>query len=226
MSRVFAEVLLKTKPGGFCAIVVGTVLDHGRHIPLPSDLTVRLCGEGWDFHEQITWHKVAGGVKRAGVAIQHPFPGYWYPNLMTEQIVVLKKPGPHIYMSRSAAEKEDARYAIDDLFVREIANNVWHIPPVPPGHLRHPCPFPEEIPWRLIKLYSYPGELVLEPFLGAGQVTKVAHALGRRAVGYDVIPSYVEYARARLTEPLALRPQQIVARFEKVPLRTLEPAAP
>src|SRR5688572_15188458 len=79
MSRVFREVLVKTRPGGFCAIVVGTVLDHGRRIPLPADLTVRLCGEGWEFREQITWHKVTGGVPRAGVAIQHPFPGYWYP---------------------------------------------------------------------------------------------------------------------------------------------------
>jgi modification methylase len=221
MSRIFMEVHRATKPGGFCCIVVGTVLDNGHRFPLPSDLVVRLCSEGWELHEQVTWNKVTGGVKRAGVTIQHPYPGYYRANLMTEQILVLRKPGPPIYQGRGPHEREAARIPIDDLFVRDVANDVWHIPPVPPRHLDHPCPFPEEIPFRLISLYSYPGDLILEPFLGSGQTTKVAHHLGRSAVGYDLVEKYVEYARARIDEPLSLRPEQIVARFDKVPLGTL-----
>jgi len=106
-----------------------------------------------------------------------------------------------------------------DLFAKEIANNVWHIAPVPPDHLDHPCPFPEEIPWRLIRLYSYPGELVLDPFNGSGQTTKVARHLGRQFVGYETIEKYVALATQRLDEPLAVRPEQLAAVFEKVPLQ-------
>jgi len=104
------------------------------------------------------------------------------------------------------------------LFTKEIANNVWHIAPVPPSTLDHPCPFPEEIPHRLIQLYSYPGDIVLDPFVGSGQTAKVALALGRNAVGYDIVDRYVAYAHSRLNEPLAVRPQQLVAEFSKIPL--------
>jgi modification methylase len=218
LSRVFAEVHRATKAGGFLAIVVGDVLRDGLHIPLPSDLTTRLCAQGWLYHERITWHKVAGGIKRAGVTIQHPYAGYFRPNLMTEQILIFRKPGPSIFAGRTDVEKRGAQFPIDEIFVRELANDIWNIAPVPPGHLEHPCPFPEEIPYRLIRLYSYPGELVLEPFVGSGQTTKVALRTGRRAAGFDVIEQYVAYARRRLAEPLHVRPKQLVARFEKVGL--------
>jgi site-specific DNA-methyltransferase (adenine-specific) len=85
--------------------------------------------------------------------------------------------------------------------------------------LDHPAPFPEEIPYRLIRMYSYPEDLVLDPFLGSGQTIKVARRLGRRYVGYEVISKYLELAKKRLDEPLMVRKEQLVARFEKVGLR-------
>lgn len=217
--RIFGgEVLRVTKPGGFCAIVIGTVLLDGVHYPVPFDLIPRLTGAGWVFHQDIIWHKCTAGVKRAGVTIQKPYPGYFYPNIMTEYILILHKPGGPIYKGRRKAEMESARFPIDRLFTMDTANNVWHIAPVPPDHLDHPCPFPEEIPYRLVTMYSYPGDLVLDPFVGSGQTTKVARWLGRQFVGYEVVPKYAELARARLTEPLAIRPRQLVATFEKVAL--------
>jgi site-specific DNA-methyltransferase (adenine-specific) len=84
--------------------------------------------------------------------------------------------------------------------------------------LDHPCPFPEEIPWRLIQLYSYPGDVVLDPFLGSGQTTKVAKQLGRRWVGYDVVAEYIDYAAERLEEPLGVRELQLIADFNKIEL--------
>lgn len=218
MEAIFGEVLRVTKPGGFCAIVVGTVLFEGTLYAVPFDVVSRLTRDGWLFHQDIVWHKCTAGVKRAGVAIQKPYPGYFYPNIMNEYILLLRKPGPKIYKGRSDEEKGEAAYPINRLFTMDVANSVWHIAPVPPGHLDHPCPFPEEIPYRLISLYAYPGELVLDPFVGSGQTTKVAHHLGRRCVGYDIIPEYVALAQARLDEPLALRPQQLIATFEKIGL--------
>ncbi len=213
----FTEVFRKQKPGGFCAVVIGTVLMNGQQYPVPQHLVVLMEEIGYEYHQEIVWHKVTGGVKRAGVTIQHPYPGYYHPNIMSESILVLRKPGPKIFERRSQTEKDENRIDINGIFTREIANNVWHIAPVPPNYLPHPCPFPEEIPYRLILLYSYKGDLVLDPFLGIGTTAKAAKALGRRYAGYDIQGKYVEIARKRLDEPLHLR-EQLIPRFEKMPV--------
>jgi len=217
LKRVFAEVHRVTKPGGFCAVVVGTVLDGGEHIALPHHLTTLLEGIGWRFHQDILWHKVTAGVRRAGVVIQKPFPGYYYPNLMTEYILVFRKDGPSIFKGRTTVEREASRIAIDSVFTHDVANTLWNIPPVPPGSVDHPCPFPEEIPHRLITLYSYPGELVLDPFCGAGTTLKVARHLGRGFVGFEVQERYAVAARKAVDAPSRLRPSQIVLEYGKVP---------
>ena len=219
IQRIFlGEVWRVTKPGRFLAVVVGSVLRNGQHLPLPADVTHRLTDGGWEYWENITWHKTTAGVKRAGTAIQQKCPGYFYPNIMTETILIFRKPGPLIYQGKSRTTKVSASFAIDQLFVRDVANDIWHIAPVPPGLIAHPCPFPEEIPFRLIQLYSFPGDLVLDPFAGSGQTLKVAHALGRFAVGYESIPAYAELARRRIGEPLHVRKEQLVAKFEKIAL--------
>jgi DNA modification methylase len=233
------EILRVTKPGGFMAMVIGTVLLAGKHYPVPFDVVSLLtsgAGAGeeerskslnlrsgtlknpecsWEFHQDIIWHKVTGGVKRAGVFIQKPYPGYFYPNIMTEYILIFRKPGPLIYRNKDESEKEDSKVMVRQLFTNEIANTVWHIAPVPPRYLEHPCPFPEEIPYRLIQLYSYPGDLVLDPFCGSGQTLKVARHLGRHFIGYDINREYVELARKRINEPLGIRDEQLTAVFQK-----------
>ncbi len=216
LQKIFSEVLRVTKPGGFCCVVIGTVLLDGAHYPVPFDLIARLTRAGWNFHQDIIWHKCTAGVKRAGVTIQKPFPGYFYPNIMTEYILVFRKPGPAIYENREAAEKKVARFPINRLFTMDIANNIWHIAPIPPDLLDHPCPFPEEIPYRLITMYSYPSELVLDPFAGSGQTTKVAYTLGRKFIGYETIAKYVDLATERIKEPLRLRSQQLIVVFDKI----------
>lgn len=216
LESIFTEVHRVTKPGGFCAIVIGTVLLEGDLYPVPFDLSSRLRNKEWLFHQDIIWHKCTAGVKRAGVSIQKPYPGYYYPNIMNEYILVFRKPGPKIYQARSTEEKSSAKYMIDTLFTKETANNIWHIAPVPPGFIDHPAPFPEEIPHRLISLYSYPEEIVLDPFAGSGQTLKVARALGRNFIGFENIPSYVELASKRIDESLSIRSKQLIAVFQKI----------
>lgn len=218
LKSIFSEGFRVTKPGGLCAIVIGTVLHGGKHYPVPFDTTTLMTKIGWEFHQDIIWHKCTGGVKRAGVTIQKPYPGYFYPNIMTEYILVFKKPGNAIYKDISNEMKESAAYPINRLFTLDIANNVWHIAPIPPDYLDHPCPFPEEIPYRLITLYSYPNDLVLDPFIGSGQTLKVAKQLKRNYVGYEIIQKYVDLTKKRLDEPLSLREYQLVATFDKVHL--------
>ncbi len=209
ISKVFREVLRVTVDGGFCAIVIGTILHHGKHYPVPMLITERMQAIGWEFHQDIIWNKVTGGVLRAGSFIQHPRSGYFYPNIMTEYILIFRKPGP---ARRGKVKALD----IDDLFTRDIANNIWHIAPVPPHTIEHPCPFPEELARRIILLYSDEGDEVLDPFLGSGQTALAAIRQRRIVAGYDIEPSYIRLAVERIGAPPPQRAFNLVPRFDKV----------
>ena len=213
MKKVFSEVYKVTKPGGYCCIVIGNeIIEEKNKLPLPALLLVELTKKdiGWKFFEEIIWNKVTGGKKRFRVTIQHPYPTYYYPNIMHEQIIILRKP-PFL-------NKKDKRskLKLNDLMKKEIANSVWHIAPVPPSYRRfHPAAFPEEIPYRLIQLYSDVGVLVLDPFVGSGQTTKMARFLNRKYIGVDKSAKYVEIAKKRTLERPALRKMQLVPYWKK-----------
>ncbi len=224
LGNSFTEVFRVHCPGTYVAIVIGTILQNGNHIPLPHHFTRLMEDIGFEFHQDIVWHKCTAGVRRAGTFIQHPFPGYYHPNIMTEYILVFRKPGEPIYRKYSQTQKENDRVPIDSLFTREIANNIWNVAPVPPGVTDHPCPFPEEIPHRLIRLYSYSSDLVLDPFCGSGTTLKVAKMLGRKFVGYDIEPRYREVALSRLDERPGIRTQQLIIEFKKISAGEILPA--
>ncbi len=212
LRSAFSEVFRVHRPGSICAVVIGTILLDGKHTPLPYHFVPLMEQIGWEFHQDIVWSKCTGGVKRFGSSAQNPFPGYFYPNIMTEYILLFRKPGPkRIYEGRGREEKEENRIELDSVTTRDVANNVWHVAPVPPRQLNHPCPFPEEIPYRIIRWYSYKGDLVLDPFCGIGTTLKVAANLGRRWVGYEIIEKYADIAKKRVHEPLVLRKQLVVA---------------
>jgi site-specific DNA-methyltransferase (adenine-specific) len=80
--------------------------------------------------------------------------------------------------------------------------DVWDIPPESAQRVGHPAPFPRELPERLIHLYTFEDDLVLDPFMGSGTTLLAAAKLGRRYVGYDLDPAYVEIARSRVTEAM------------------------
>ncbi len=77
---------------------------------------------------------------------------------------------------------------------------MWTFAGANPRRVGHPAPFPEELPRRLIKLYSYPEDLVLDPFLGSGTTLTAATKLGRRAVGVEINPEFCDLAVRNLTE--------------------------
>ena len=203
IEKVFEEVLRVTKAGGFCAIVVGTILHQRKHYPTPMLITERMLRLGWEFHQDIVWNKVTGGVKRAGCFIQYPRAGYYYPNIMCEYILIFRKAGAYW------RDKKDA-LAIDDVFKHDIANNIWHIAPVPPRTIDHPCPYPEELVRRLVLLYSCEEDEVLDPFLGSGQTALVARRCGRLAVGYEIEKRYVFLAKKRLSSSPSRRKYNLI----------------
>lgn len=95
----------------------------------------------------------------------------------------------------------------------------WYVRParrLPPDHPDfHPCPWPEEIAYRLIKLYCFRGDVVLDPFNGGGTTTFVARALGRQFIGIDNSPLYCDAARRRLSALDGLDPDQMLTRIER-----------
>jgi modification methylase len=212
MKQVFSQVYQVTKPGGYCCIVIGNEIIEGKiKLPLPAMLSVELTknDNGWKFFEEIIWNKVTGGKKRFRVTVQHPYPTYYYPNIMHEQIIILRKEPFH------NVKDKKSRLRIDSIMKKEIANSVWHIAPVPPSYRKfHPAAFPEEIPYRLIQLYSNVGDLVLDPFTGSGQTPKMARFLKRKYIGVDKSEKYVKIATKRVREPPLLRGLQLVPNWK------------
>lgn len=217
MAEIFGDKVFRvTKDGGYCCIVIANEVVNGTIIPLPHMLLSRLVQPfgKWQLHEEIIWHKVTGGTNRYGSFVINPYPKYYRANIMHEFILILRKGD----VNSGRTRRRDVLPATHEEWTKEIANSVWHIAPVPPGYIDHPCPFPEEIPYRLMKLYSYEGDTVLDPFNGSGQTTKVAHHFGRRYLGMDVVKEYVELARMRIeSEPLHIRNEALIANWKKIP---------
>lgn len=221
MKIVFDQIYNVTIDGGYCAIIIGYEIANAEIIPLPSLLIAKLLEDGkWKLREEIIWHKITAGRSGAGnrfsVTVKNPYPTYYHANVMHEYIFILSKGNikPHVRKRRAAKHLKKLR--INELMKREIANSIWNITPVPPRSIDHPCPFPEQIPWRLINLYSFSeNDVILDPFNGAGQTTKVARYLDRHFIGIDIIPEYVELARKRLNEPLCLSDLKYVKKWGK-----------
>ena len=209
MEKIFNDVYKVTKEGGFCCIVIGDEVVNGKLLPLPSLFLERLCSleneddsTKWRFRDMIIWNKVTSGRNgagnRFGLFIQYPIASYYRANIMHEYIIILQKgkARPDINV------KEKERVPLNRILKREIANSIWNIAPVPPGSIKHPVPFPEQIPFRLITLYSKKGDVVLDPMNGSGQTTNVANQLGRDYIGIDIRKEYVKEAKTRVSQKL------------------------
>ncbi len=108
--------------------------------------------------------------------------------------------------TKKALRCEENRIRINDLFTKEIANNVWHLVPGSfPINGKHPCPFPPEIPYRFIEFLSMEGEVVLDPFMGVGTTARAAKALGRHYIGYELEQKFIDVALVALDEPFSMR---------------------
>jgi len=85
----------------------------------------------------------------------------------------------------------------------EATLDVWTMRPESAKRVNHPAPFPVELPERFIQLYTYKGDVVLDPFMGSGSTAVAAVRSGRHFVGYDTDPEYVDRATTRVKEELA-----------------------
>ena len=153
---------------------------------------------GFIFKRDIVWHKTHGVKAHFGT---YPYPGGILINNMHEFILEFNKPdkkGFNKYGHLTKEQKEASK--LDKDFWLSIKNtDVWTMKPENSGDNRsHVAPFPYELPYRIIKAFTYVSETVLDPFLGSGTALKAAADLKRNGVGYEIVPEIAETAIKRL----------------------------
>ena len=177
--------------GRIAAFVVDDTLIKGAKYSVVADITKIFIKEGFKYRERIVWVKPEGYIRisrRSGVLLQHPYPMYYYPDNLQESILLFQN-GDFDYKKVPKEIKEDSKIDLDKYQKEKWYLNVWNITNVLPFNNRLEqgiAAFPDEIPYRLIKLFSYKGETVLDPFMGSATTLKVALELGRRCVGYEI----------------------------------------
>src|SRR5437667_1081304 len=181
-------------PGRVACFVTDDMLVKGEKYPVVADITRLMLDAGFRYRDRIVCVKPKGYVRisrRSGVVIQHPYPMYYYPDNIHESILIFQK-GRFDYSHLQELDPKslsESKISIDDYHNQEWYLTVWNITNVLPLRKKLEkgiAAFPEEIPKRLIKLFSFFGETVLDPFLGSGTTMKVAQELGRSSWGYEI----------------------------------------
>jgi modification methylase len=202
LDSVWAECFRILVPGGRVACVVGDVCisrrQAGRHyvLPLSADLQVRARGIGFDCLTPIRWLKVANIKLEASRSSR--FLGK--PNLPNgivkndlEHILFFRKPGGY---RKPTAEMERDSFISTDQYASWFSP-IWSDVT---GQLRrgHPAPYPVEIPRRLIQMFSFVGDTVVDPFAGTGTTAIAALDTGRCSISVEIEPSYIEMIANRV----------------------------
>jgi site-specific DNA-methyltransferase (adenine-specific) len=204
LDKVWKESLRILVPGGRIACVVGDVCisrkKGGRHhvLPLGSDIQVRARRIGFDNLTPIRWLKVANIVLEASRSSR--FLGK--PNLPNgvvkndiEHILLMRKPGG--YRSPTREQEERSFITTDDY--SKWFSPIWS-DVTGQQRTNHPAPYPIEIPRRLIRMFSFVGDTVVDPFGGTGTTAIAALETGRNSVTVEIDPDYVDIIEKRLRE--------------------------
>jgi len=190
LRRVFTETYRVLVHGGRACINVANV---GRrpYLPLSDFISTLMLDIGFVMRGEIIWHKGAG----AGVSLAW---GSWQsaanPVLrdVHEYIMIFSKG------SFSRRQPPDRDNTITREQFLEWTKSVWTMKPESAKKIGHPAPFPVELPYRLIQLYTFSGDIVLDPFMGSGTTALAALQAGRKYVGYEINADYAALAAARL----------------------------
>ena len=191
LKRVFKETYRVLVTGGRACINIAN-LGRKPYIPLHSYIIEDMLKIGFLMRGEIIWNKASSASPSTAW-------GSWLsaanPVLrdIHEYILVFSKDS----FTRRKEKKENTIKKEEFL---EWTKSVWTLPAVSARAIGHPAPFPEELPHRLIQLYSFKGDAILDPFCGSGTACLSALTNERYYIGYDVDPEYVKLANRRLQE--------------------------
>ena len=189
LKAVFKETYKKLVTGGRSCINVAN-LGRKPYIPLHSYIIEDMLQLGYFMRGEIIWNKASSASPSTAW-------GSWQsaanPVLrdIHEYILVFSKES----FSRKRGNNKDTIAKEEFL---EWTKSVWTFPAVSARSIGHPAPFPEELPHRLIQLYTFEKDVVLDPFCGSGTACLAALKDGRHYIGYDIEPEYVKLANRRI----------------------------
>lgn len=196
---VFAECWRALEPGGRIAVNIAN-LGRKPYRSLAGDVTTVLQDDlGFLLRGEIVWIKAEGA---SGNCAWGSYASAANPVLrdLTERIVIASKGRFDRALKRSQREAKGLPFensiAPEDFMAWTL--DTWRIAPESAKRIGHPAPFPAELPRRCIELFTYVGDTVLDPFMGAGQTGIAAERTGRHWVGYDVDADYVALAEGRI----------------------------
>lgn len=191
LNRVWQETFRVLAPGGRACVNIAN-LGRKPYIPLHSYIIDQMLAIGYLMRGEIIWNKASsaspstawGSWKSAANPVLRD---------VHEYILVFSK-------GTFRRSREGGESTISKEEFLEWTRSVWTFQAVSAKKIGHPAPFPEELPHRLIQLYTFKGDIVLDPFAGSGTTCLAAQADGRCYVGYEINPEYAQHARQRLTE--------------------------
>jgi len=188
LERVFREAYRVLQPGGRAVVNVAN-LGRRPYIPLAHEVTARMLGIGYLMRAEIIWRKARGANGSCA----------WGSWRSAVNPVIRDVHEYCLCFSKGRFDRVaggDSDISAEEFMASTLS--VWEIPPESATRVGHPAPFPVELPRRFIKLYTFRGEWVLDPFMGSGSTAVAAATTGRRWVGYDVNPEYCELTRRRV----------------------------
>jgi site-specific DNA-methyltransferase (adenine-specific) len=197
LKRVWSEVKRVLVPGGRACINIAN-LGRKPYIPLHAFIVEDMIDLGFLMRGEIIWNKASSGSPSTAW-------GSWLtaknPTLrdIHEYILVFSKDmfmRPHLETRGNPGRKS----TISKKEFLEFTKSVWTFSAEPATKVGHPAPFPVELPYRLIQLYTFENEVVLDPFIGSGQTAIAAIKTGRHYVGYEINEEYVKLAEKRIKE--------------------------
>ena len=198
---VLSASLAKLEPGGRMAVNVAN-LGRKPYRSLSADVISILQDDlGMLLRGEVIWQKAKGA---GGSCAWGSYRSPQNPVLrdVTERVIVASKGRFDRAIKRPLREQRglphQATIETDEFL--EATIDVWEMPSASATRVGHPAPFPVELPRRLIELYTYEGDLVLDPFMGSGTTAVAAIGTGRHYIGFDTEPAYIELAKQRIAE--------------------------
>ncbi len=200
---VWSECFRVLRKGGRFCLNIGDQfarsIIYGRYkvIPLHSEFIGQCEKLGFDFMGSIIWQKkttmnTTGGANVMG---SFPYPPSGIVEIDYEFIHILKKPGASKKVSREI--KEASKLSKEEW--KEYFTGHWYFGGA--KQLGHEAMFPDELPRRLIKMFSFVGDTVLDPFLGSGTTVKVALELNRNGLGYEINKNFLNFMKKKIGFP-------------------------